>query len=176
LIDENLNYVHKEDEMSEYKKIRGRISSLSPMEANGKRFFKIEVMEEGRQYPIKGSTWDDPLAYKSSEVLDISYSEKPAIDKATGQQMVNKFGKPVNNRTFLLPNHICKDGSTLASKNVTSNLPPLPQATGLDSAKLEARITLLEERLNFHIKSHESGAGQDSGDGLPPQTDEDIPF
>jgi len=167
--------------MSEFQKISGKITSVSSLsDKNGKDYWKIGVTVEGKQYPVNGTTWDNPTEYKANQVIELTMSEKE------GTATNPKTGKPYTNRTFLLPNHVCKDGTLLSSKQRTMPTFNAPQNTNGLELRMNAmeqeikRLKELVEQLNNKSKTVESIVSNSGleGEFIPTenQPDESIPF
>ena len=165
--------------MSDFQKISGKITSVSSLsDKNGKDYWKIGVTVEGKQYPVNGTTWDNPAEYKANQVIELTISEKE------GTAINPKSGKPYTNRTFLLPNHVCKDGTLLSSKQRTMPTFNAPQnSNGLEIrlGAMEQEIKKLKEQIEqVSIKSKTSELGEyvpnEPDTEMPPNSDESIPF
>ena len=158
----------------DFTRIKGRIKAVSPMKTKaGENYYKIEVLVEGNQYPIKGSTFDNALAYTGQDEIEMSYTEKDS-----GTPNPHKPGQNFINKTFYLPNHI-KSTKPYNPSQQSPRPMQQPQANaGADSSKyaeLAKRIVDLETR----VAKLEKGAVQSV---LPPdheeepKHDENIPF
>jgi hypothetical protein len=164
--------------MSDFQKISGKITSVSSLaDKNGKDYWKIGVTVEGKQYPVNGTTWDNPTEYKANQVIELTMSEK------IGTAINPKTNKPYTNRTFLLPNHVCKDGTLLSSKQIPSFRPPEQKQNTVDFGKyllrldeLELRVSELERKATPKQMAQNTGLVEPDEDMPQAPTDDEIPF
>ena len=100
----------------DFTRVTGKITAVSPMKTKtGDTYYKIQVTVDGKQYPIKGSTFDNALEYTGDQVLDLAYSERDS-----GTPNPHKPVQNFINKTFYLPNHV---------KSAKAYQPSQPQAS-----------------------------------------------